>query len=747
VSLRNVPAHPPRHPPRSRIADVSGDGGVRGLSRREFLIRTGWVAAGVTVLTSCSRLPALPTFARPDLDDALLWVQALADGRIRFLCPKSEMGQGIKTGLAQVVAEELDVPLDAIEVVVPDTDQIHPVMLTAGSMSTRTCFEPLSRAAAALRETLRERAAQRAGTDAAQVRDAPGGFDLPDGSHVTYGVLVGDAPSVIGPDEALARRAPRHARPGAGAYRRLGHPAPPLDVRAIVTGREVYSRDVVVPGMAYGRVVSAPRPGAVLGRVDVAAARALPGIVAVMVDEPGARVGVVAEEPFALERAVAALSIEWRGGQSVEWDDLARELDVARAQGRFRHTVVSDGDPERAAARAVKRLDARYDTSLMAHAAMEPRAGVVSVTAHGVEVWTGSQDPWYMRALVARLTGHSDDRVVVHNHRMGGAFGGRKRCQATLEAAWLSARTRRPVRVQWSREQEFRGNTFQPPFSHQVEAGVDADGRITHWRHDFTACPIVFDSVTVPRGLHWLADLPADPGTARGATPPYRIADRRVRFSEIRIPVTTGAWRGLGAAPNTTAIEIAMDELAQMAGLDPIEFRLRNLGPESARLAAVLRELAALSRWSEGSPQGRGRGVACAVYEGTTCVAVAIEVAADPSGAIRPTRAWCAHDCGLVVNPDGVAAQIEGNIAWGCSMALHERMGLHDGELHTDNFDTYPVLRASECPDVQISLAGSQAEPPTGVGEPTIAPTPAALANAVSAATGKRVRRLPIQRS
>jgi CO/xanthine dehydrogenase Mo-binding subunit len=719
-----------------------------GLTRRELLIRSGWVAAGSTVLASCSWLPVLPTFASPDLEESCLWVQALPDGRIRFLCPKSELGQGIETGLAQVVAEELDVALEAIEVVAPDTDQIRPAKLTAGSTSTRETFEPLSQAAAVLRETLRERAARMAGAPAASIRDAQGGFALPDGRHVGYGELAGDEPSLIEAEPALAKRGlHRYARERAGGYRTIGRRERPRDLEAIVTGREVFSRDAVVPGMIYGRVLRAPRPGAVLAAVDVEPARATAGVVDVLVDERGARVGVLAEDPFALERAAAALRVEWSGGERRGQADLERALDVdgARERDDFEHTLESRGDPEGAASAASQRLDARYDTSLMAHAAMEPRAGVVSVTPQRVEVWSASQDPWYLRGLVARATGRPERQVVVHNHRAGGAFGGRKRCQATLEAAWLSAAAGRPVRVQWTREDEFRNNTLQSPFSHRIDAGVGEGGRISHWRHDFAACPIVFDSSSIPEGLHWLADLAADPGTSRGAVPPYRIPHLRIRFSDVRVPVTTGAWRGLGAAPNTTAIEIAMDELAQLAGLDPIEFRLRNLAPEDARLAAVLREVAAISGWGAKVPDGRGRGVACCVYRDATYVAVVVEVALDAqNGELRPTRAWCAHDCGLVVNPDLVEAQIEGNIAWGCSMALLERMVLTDGEFGTDNFDSYPVLRQRRAPEVEIALLQDPSHPPAGVGEPAIAPTPAAVANAVFAATGERVRRLPI---
>jgi CO/xanthine dehydrogenase Mo-binding subunit len=443
---------------------------------------------------------------------------------------------------------------------------------------------------------------------------------------------------------------------------------------------------------------------------------------------------------------VAAIELEWHGGVAVDQGELERELDVDRAMARndFEHTADSEGDPLRASKAAVHRLRKRYDTPLWAHAAMEPRSGVVSVTPEAVEVWTASQDPWYLEGLVAKATGRRREEVILHNLRMGGAFGGRKRCQATLEAAWLSSEVGRPVRVQWSREDEFRDNTFQPPYSHFIDAGIDAEGRLTHWLHDFTACPIGFDSARIPGGLHWLADLVADRGTRRGALTPYRVSDRRTRFSDIRIPIHTGQWRGLGAAPNTTAIEVAMDELARMAGLDAIEFRLRNLGPERGRLAAVLREVALLSRWGEPVAAGRGRGVACAVYEEMTYVAVVVEVALE-ADRIRPLRAWCAHDCGLVVNPGLVTAQIEGNIAWGCSVALQERAEIRDGANANDSFETYPILRQEDSPEVEVALVEHDGDLPSGAGEPAIAPTPAALVNAVFAATGTRHRRLPIR--
>ena len=717
------------------------------ISRRDVLIKSGWLAVGVTVLSSCSSvrslLPPLPSLDDPELEDGLAWVQALPSGRIRFFCPRMEMGQGASLGLSQVVAEELNIGQPEIECVLPATNQTPRFKMTVGSESIATFFEPVSYGAARLRETLRGLAAARAGLSPARIRDSRGGFILPDGTELTYAMLVPAEPLVL--SSANSGPLPRYALQRGGKYQAIGHGWRHQDLEAIVTGQAVYSRDVSLPGMLYGQVLRQPAFGARLQSVESRAAKAMPGVTAVVVDLENDFVGIVTDDPFELPAAMQAIDAAWRVPADLDQNRIDADLDVERlrAGDDFEHTLTSSGDMDAGRGAAKYKATARYDTPFAAHAAMEPRAAIAWVKTDKVEVWCGSQDPFFVQRRVANAIGRTADDVVVHSHRMGGGFGGRVQCQASEEAALLSARVGRPVRVQWDREAEFQNNYFQPAFSHFIDAGVTSAGTISHWEHDFVSSPIL--TGPAPKNIAWVLDMVmADEGTARGSLPQYRVANRRVRYSDIRTQVPVGAWRGLGSAPNTFAIECMMDELAIAAGIDPLRFRLQNLPLESKRLAAVLRRVAEIAEWGQPAPADTGRGLACAVYKDRTAVAVVAEIQIDHAARdLRVTKAWCAQDCGLVVNPDQVENQIMGNMVWGCSVALKERITIEAGAVVERNFDSYEILRHHECPDMTVALVDSGA-PPVGVGESALAPVAPAIANAIFAVTGRRIRRLPI---
>ena len=416
----------------------------------------------------------------------------------------------------------------------------------------------------------------------------------------------------------------------------------------------------------------------------------------------------------------------------------------ARKRHELEHELVSVGNLKTGHAASEHHVSALYRTSMAAHAAMEPRAAVADVRPDGVDIHCGSQDPYFVRGLVAKAIRRDADEVIVHSHRLGGGFGGRVRCQAAEEAAVLSAAVGKPVKVQWSREEEFQNNYYQPAFSHYIEAGVTKAGKIGYWDHDFVSSPIITGAV--PKELSWITDsIVADEGTARGSTPPWQTAHRRVRYADIRTFVPVGAWRGLGSAPNMFAIESLMDELALGAKIDPLQFRLDNLPEDDIRLRAVLNRIAAMVDLKTSLPSDTGRGLACGTYKGETAVAIVAEVRVDrKSRHVQVRKIWCAQDCGRVINPQLVENQIMGNIIWGCSMALKERLTVADGAMEQTNFDSYDLLRHDEAPDIETSLVQSDDATPTGVGEAALGPVAPAITNAIAAASGVRIRDLPV---
>ncbi len=716
----------------------------RTMDRREFLINSGWLAVGLTVLSACNGvLPVLPTTADPENEDGSSWVQVLPDGRVRFLCPRMEMGQGAPLGLSQIVAEELNIKQAQIECVSPATDQSPAFKMTVGSESIAIFADPVSKGAASLREHLRQRAAAKLERPVDQLADAGGGFEV-EGTFIGYGELVSAEAEVLVADHRDG--AEQYFRTRTKSRQVIGDRWRDPDIEDIVTGRTVYSRDVSLPGMLYGDVVRPPRFGATLIDASDNGARALPGVVAVLINKASNLAGVVAESPLILADALGKIEAKWQLAEAASSEG---ELDVSRyrGDGDFEHSLVDRGDKSLADSVSVQTISANYATSYMAHAAMEPRAAVAQVTKNTAEVWCGCQDPYFIRGRVAALLGRNKDEVVVHPMRMGGGFGGRVLCQPAEEAALLSAHVERPVRVQWDRETEFQHNYFQPRFSHAIDAGLDDKGNIAFWRHDFVSSPIIFG--LVPGSLaRFLDAFVADEGTARGASMPYEAAHKRVRYSDIRTDVPTGAWRGLGAAPNTFAIESMIDELAYAARKDPLAFRLAQFGKggkHAGHLSDVLRQVGEMSRWGRPAGANRGLGVACAVYKDQTHVAVVAEIEIDHSARqIKVIELWCAQNCGLVVNPDQVENQVLGNLVWGCSMALKEKLTVGDGVANERNFDRYDVLRHAEAPETHIRLVETEGAPPVAVGESALAPAVAAIANAAFAATGKRPRKLPI---
>ena len=699
------------------------------MNRRGFLLGG---AGSLTVLVTggCGLMPPLPSFGGSSEADALAWVRVNSDGQVSFLLPRAELGQGIDTGLTQVVAEELQLLPSLINVSYQSTDAMARCQMTVGSQSIENYMHLTAVAAAALRETLLNRAAAKLNTDAGALSCRDGAIVSSD-RVIGFGELIDEEETVLPLSDLIENL---ELLSDSAVTRFVGHAQPAMHVHDIVTGAELFSRDVHLPGLLYGSVPKAPQLGASLLSWQADAAQSLEGVAAV-VTGPDNEVGLVAETPIALSAGLRALSCVWSplAKQEVVQVDQPIDIDAALNADLLDHTPLDEGDVGVGAARAANSISVRYDTPMAAHAAMEPRAGVARPTEKGLEIWTGSQDPWFVRSIAARGTGLAPEHVSVHNCRVGGAFGGRLPCQATYEAAWLAMAINRPVKVQWSRAEEFRYNYVGPQFSTRIQAGVDDQGRISHWHHQMAGGPVLTSSAFFSPRLHWIANLATDPGTIRGTHAPYRIDNHRIDTADIRTPMPTGPWRGLGAAPNTYAVECAMDELAQVSGQDPLQFRMAHA--RHPRLLRVLERLRALIAGNE------GLGIAATAYKDVTFVALAAEVDVT-GGTPRVTRMWCVHDCGRVISPDRVRAQVEGNLIWGVSMAIREHFALQKGSVKTENFDSYSIATQADTPALDIELV-DEGDDPSGAAEAALAPAAAAIANAV-AQHAARQRSLPL---
>ena len=705
------------------------------MNRRQWLKATGWSAGGLTLLVTggCSLLPPLPTFGASSESDALSWIRLDEEGVVTFLLPRAELGQGIDAGLTLVVAEELQMPTDQVRCAYQRTDQMAPCQMTVGSQSVENYLRLTAVAAAALRENLLARASVLTDAPRSALRCEDGG--ITDGRSVwPFKRLLAEGESTVQVANVPADLVLLTER---AQTRFVGGADPALHVDRITTGLEVYSRDVVLEDMVFGAVAQPPQLGVRLLEANADAAAQVSGVLGVY-EGPAGEVGVVARTPMAVEAGLAALRCTWSEltPEELAFADIDLDVDEGLRKGWLDHSPVREGDVDQGAERAAVKIEGRYDTPMADHAAMEPRAGVARpLEDGGIEVWTGSQDPWFVRSAISKALGVSADRVVVRNCRVGGGFGGRVHCQASFEAAWLAVAAGRAVKVQWSREDEFRHNYVGPQFSTRIAAGLDAQGTITHWRHDMLGAPVLTSSMLIPPRLHWLANLPADPGTVRGTETPYRLANHRVDMGDVRVPMPTGPWRGLGAAPNTFAVECALDELCEAADADPFAVRVRNA--KDPRLATVLDRLKVLTK---GETQ---LGIAATAYKGVTFVAIAVALDQAADGLVI-RRIWCVHDCGRMIAPDRVRAQVEGNLIWGVSMARFEDFRVQGGAAVTTNFDSYRIARMRDIPQMQIELMENDA-PPSGAAEAALAPAAAAIANAVARHTGARQRALPLR--
>jgi isoquinoline 1-oxidoreductase subunit beta len=665
------------------------------------------------------------------------FIRIAPDGGVALIMPQAEMGQGVYTSLSMLLAEELEVVPHQIrlEHAPPDdklyANQFFGEQLTGASSSVRAFYEPLRRAGATARAMLVAAAAASWKVDPASCQAHKGVVThTPTRRTLTYGVLATRAAALPVPDK-VALKDPKD-------FTLIGTPAKRLDSPSKVNGTAKYGIDIRLPGMLIATVAASPVLGGKVADIDDQKAKAVPGVRQIVrLDDA---VAVVADHMWAAKQGLAALAIRWDDGPNASLTTADIVQGLAKASETAGVTARKDGDPESAFAGAAKKVEAVYEAPFLAHAAMEPMNCTVHVRKDSCEVWTGSQVLSRARATAAEVTGFPLEKVVVHNHFLGGGFGRRLEVDYVTQAVRIAKQVDAPVKVVWTREEDVQHDVYRPYYCDRLAAGLDQRGMPVVWTHRIVGPAII--ARYLPRAFKDGKDIDAVDGAVQLVYDIPAIQVEHVRHEE---PVlNTGFWRGVGVTHNNFVVESFVDELAAASAQDPVAFRRALLG-KSPRALAVLDLAAREGRWGQPLPRNRGRGVSLLYSDWGSYLAQVADVEVTGSGDVRVHRIVCAVDCGQIVNPDIVRAQIESGIVYGISAALWGEVTLKNGRVEQSNFHNYRVLRMNEAPPIEVYLLRT-GEAPGGIGEPGTAVTAAALNNAIYAATGKRLRKLPLQR-
>jgi isoquinoline 1-oxidoreductase subunit beta len=706
---------------------------VGGFSRRGFIKVSA--AAGGGLLLSIG-LPAFTGEAAAATavfaPDAFIRIDA--DGKVTMVMPQVEMGQGTYTSIPMLIAEELEVELATVQLEhAPPNDKLYANPLigfqaTGGSTSVRGFWEPLRRAGATARNMLISAAADTWGVAASDCRAEKGVVThAASGRKLGYGELAAKAAGLPVP-EKVALKDPKD-------FTLIGTPAKRLDTPAKVNGTAMFGIDTRLPGMKIAAVAISPVFGGKLAKADDSKALAVKGVRQVVKLDDA--VAVVADHMGAAKKGIEALEITWDEGANAKLStgDILQQLESAAATPGV--VGAKEGDVEKAIAGAAKKIEANYHMPFLAHAAMEPMNCTVHVTKDSCEVWVGTQVATRAQATAAEVTGLPPEKVQVHNHLLGGGFGRRLDIDGVTLAVRIAKQVEGPVKVVWTREEDIQHDIYRPFYYGRLTAGLDATGAPVAWHHRVVGSSILarWYPPAFKDGL--------DSDAVEGAAGPYGFPNVLVDYVRQEPPagLFTGWWRGVGITHNAFIVEGFIDELAAAAGKDPVDYRGALLA-KSPRAKAVLDLVAAKSGWGEKLPAGSGRGVSLLFGFGSYIAEVA-EVTVDKDGQVQVKRVTCAVDCGQVVNPDTIKAQMEGGIIFGLSAALYGEITLKDGRVEQSNFDSYQVVRIDQAPQVEVHIVQS-GEAPGGIGEPGTAAIAPAVVNAIFAATGKRLRKLPI---
>ncbi|MCA0011989.1 molybdopterin-dependent oxidoreductase [Mesorhizobium sp. B292B1B] len=710
------------------------------MSRRAFLQGTGLVLG--FALTGASTTSVFAAPASQVVENEVTgtfapngFIRINPTGAVALVIPMIEMGQGVYTSLSMLLAEELEVKLDEIEVqhAPPNhalyVNSIIGIQNTGGSASVRAFWTPLRQAGSVGRNLLIAAAAKRWNVDPATCRAKDGTvFDASGSKHLSYGELAKAAAKLPVPPAADVKlKDPKD-------FTLIGTRAKRVDSSIKVDGRALYGIDTRLPGLKIAAVAISPVLGGEAKTVNEKAVLTVKGVRQVV--NIGEAVAVLADHTGAAKKGLEAAAITWDDGPNgkVSNADIVKQLEEeSKKPGAVAR---NDGDAGKALAEAAQRVDAIYQVPFLAHAAMEPMNCTVHLQKDRCDIWVGTQAPTITQSQVAELTGLPKDAIKIHNHLIGGGFGRRLEPDGTILAVKIARHVDGPVKVIWSREEDIQHDMYRPYYLDRLSAGLDVAGKPVAWTHRIAGSSVMarYYPPYVKDGL--------DPDAVEAAAaPPYALPNIHVDYVRVEPPgVRTSWWRGVGPTHNVFVVESFIDELAHAAKQDPVAYRKGLLG-HNPRALAVLSLAAEKAGWRSALPARHGRGISVQFAYGSYASQVA-EVVVAPDGSVKVKRIVCAIDCGIYVNPDTIEAQIQGGTLFGLTAALHGSITFKDGRVEQSNFDSYLPMRIDEVPVVETHLI-KNAEAPGGIGEAATAIVSAAVANAIFAATGKRLRSLP----
>jgi len=722
-----------------RSGDVAEDVSDMNLSRRQFLSASAALGGGLLIGFTAGRSISAAGVAEKATGEPFApnaFIRIDPNGQVTLIMPYVEMGQGTYTSIPMLIAEELEVDLKQVRLEhAPPNEKLYAnpllgVQATGNSNAIRGAWQPLRQAGATARSMLVAAAAKHWKVEPASCRAEKGEvIHGASGRRVRYGALVADAAKLPLPaPESVTLKRP-------GDFKLIGTPAKRLDTPSKVNGTAVYGIDARPPGVKIATLTQSPVFGGRVKSVDDAAAKAVKGVRQIVrLDDC---IAVVADHMGAAKKGLAALKIEWDDGPHAKLNtsDVAAELEKATLNSGA--VAQNTGDVDKALAGAVTKVEAIYEVPFLAHATMEPMNCTVHVRKDGCEIWVGNQAIARCQAAAAKITGLPLEKVTLHNHLIGGGFGRRLESDGVERAVQIAQQVDGPVKVVWTREEDIQHDMYRPYWYDRISAGLDDKGMPVAWNHRFAGSSII--ARWLPPGFN----KGLDPDTTEGAIDlVYALPNLHVEYLRVEPPgIPTAFWRSVGPSHNVFVTESFVDELAVAAKQDPVAYR-RALLDQTPRAKAVLDLAAEKAGWGEPLPERVGRGASLQFVFATYMAQVAeVEVAKD--GAVRVRRVVCAVDCGTVVNPDTVRAQIQSAIVFGSTAALHGEITLKDGRVEQSNFHDYQMVRMNEVPVIEVYIVHST-EPPGGMGEAGTSAIVPAVTNAIFAATGKRLRKLPV---